>query len=170
MRQHSQLRFSPGTKYAYSNLSYWLLGAVIEAVSGQSYRDYLRQHVLAPLGAMPTELDALILDLSQHAHGYQKKYSPLGLVLYFMMDRTVLGGTEAGRFCLRPVYMNGPAYGGLIGTARGFARFLQDQFRTQPLLFDAGTKTLFYTQQRDNRGRELPTTLGWHRGRVGGVP
>jgi CubicO group peptidase (beta-lactamase class C family) len=170
MRQHPQLSFPPGTKYAYSNLSYWLLGAVIEAVSGQSYRDYLRQHVVAPLGAAPEELDVLIPDLRQHAHGYQHKYSPQGLVLYLMMDRTVLAGTEARRFRLRPVYMNGPAYGGLIGTARGFAQFLHDQLRTQPLLFDAGTKTLFYTHQRDNRGHALPTTLGWHHGQVGGVP
>ncbi len=169
MREHPRRRFTPGARYAYSNLSYWLLGAVIEAVSGQSYRDYLRQHVLAPLGAAPAELDVLIPDLRQHAHGYQHKYSPLGLFLYLMMDRRVLAGTEAGRFRLRPMYMNGPAYGGLIGTARGFARFLHDQLRTQPLLFDAGTKTLFYAHQRDNQGHALPTTLGWHHGQVGGV-
>jgi CubicO group peptidase (beta-lactamase class C family) len=66
--------------------------------------------------------------------------------------------------------MNGPAYGGVIGTVRGFARFLQDQLRPHPLLFDAGTKHLFYTRQTDTRGRALPTTLGWHHGWVDGVP
>src|SRR3712207_5348160 len=101
MRQHSQLRFSPGTKYAYSNISYWLLGAVIEAVSGQSYRDYMRQHMFEPLGATPGELDGLVHDLAGHARGYQPMFTPVGALLYLMMDRTLLGATEAGRFSLR---------------------------------------------------------------------
>ena len=169
MRTHARLGFSPGTQYAYSNISYWLLGMVIEAVSGASYRDYMRQHVFAPLGAAPADLDGLVHDLTRHARGYQPKYSAMGAVLYLMMDRTLLGATEAGRFGLRPVYMNGPAYGGLIGTARGFACFLHDQLRPKPLLFGARTRTLFYTHQTDARGRELPTTLGWYHRRLGSV-
>ena len=39
----------PGS-YAYSNLNYVILGALIEAVSGESYGAYLRAHVFAPLG------------------------------------------------------------------------------------------------------------------------
>ncbi len=169
LRTHPRLGFSPGAKYAYSNISYWLLGAIIEAISGQSYRDYMRQHVFGPLGASPAELDGLVHDLSRHARGYQRKFSAVGAVLYLMMDRTLLGATEGNRFSLRPVYMNGPAYGGLIGTARGFARFLQDQLRPTPLLFGASTRTRFYTHQAGRRGRELPTTLGWHHGQIGSV-
>ncbi|MCB0250841.1 MAG: beta-lactamase family protein [Anaerolineae bacterium] len=40
----------PGAAFEYSNLNYNLLGLVVEAASGQSYADYLRQHILAPLG------------------------------------------------------------------------------------------------------------------------
>ncbi len=40
---------SPGT-YAYSNLNYVILGAVIEAVSGQAYGEYVRAHIFGPLG------------------------------------------------------------------------------------------------------------------------
>jgi len=40
--------------WKYSNLGYVLLGFVIEAVSGQSYADYLTAHVLAPLGMAAT--------------------------------------------------------------------------------------------------------------------
>ncbi|MGV9311671.1 serine hydrolase domain-containing protein [Streptomyces sp. NPDC003691] len=43
-------RFAPGTRFGYSNDGYWLLGAVVAAVSGQSYYDYVREHVFAPAG------------------------------------------------------------------------------------------------------------------------
>jgi CubicO group peptidase (beta-lactamase class C family) len=43
------LEFPPGSKQSYSNGGYFLLGAVIEAVSGLSYRQYVEQHIFAPL-------------------------------------------------------------------------------------------------------------------------
>lgn len=42
---------APGTRYAYSNMSFVLLGRVIEIVSGQEYYDYMQQHVFGPAGA-----------------------------------------------------------------------------------------------------------------------
>jgi CubicO group peptidase (beta-lactamase class C family) len=39
----------PGQLWAYPNSSYEVLGLVIEAVSGQSYGDYVEQHIFAPL-------------------------------------------------------------------------------------------------------------------------
>jgi CubicO group peptidase (beta-lactamase class C family) len=39
----------PGQLWAYPNSSYEVLGLVIEAVSGQSYADYVGQHIFAPL-------------------------------------------------------------------------------------------------------------------------
>ncbi|HTV21411.1 MAG TPA: serine hydrolase domain-containing protein [Polyangiaceae bacterium] len=44
------LAFPPGTQWAYSNYGFVLLGAVIEKVTGQSYYDYVAQHVYAPAG------------------------------------------------------------------------------------------------------------------------
>lgn len=44
------LEFEPGSRYSYSNSGYVLLGAVIEQVSGQSYGDYLNEHIFKPLG------------------------------------------------------------------------------------------------------------------------
>ncbi len=42
--------FPPGTESEYSNYGFILLGAVIEQVSGQSYYDYVADHVFAPAG------------------------------------------------------------------------------------------------------------------------
>jgi D-alanyl-D-alanine carboxypeptidase len=45
-----KLEFDPGSGWQYSNYGFILLGAVIERVSGQSYYDYVREHVYAPAG------------------------------------------------------------------------------------------------------------------------
>jgi CubicO group peptidase (beta-lactamase class C family) len=169
LKKHAKLGFKPGDKYAYSNISYWLLGVVIQQVSGQAYCDYMRQNVFEPLGAGREELNCLVPDLAHHAQGYQKKYSLLGLFLYLMMDKKLIEGTKSGWFGLRPVYMNGPAYGGLIGTVRGFAKFLQDQLRARPVLFKPDTKALFYSSQKNNQGQAIETTLGWHQGRLADI-
>jgi CubicO group peptidase (beta-lactamase class C family) len=41
---------APGSGWAYSNANYQILGAVIEAVSGEAYADYVTTHILSPLG------------------------------------------------------------------------------------------------------------------------
>ena len=49
------LRYRPGTAYVYSNVGYFLLGMIIEKVSGQSYADYLQQNLLTPEGTASSE-------------------------------------------------------------------------------------------------------------------
>jgi CubicO group peptidase (beta-lactamase class C family) len=51
---HSQLRFKPGSRFEYSNSSLFVLGRVIEVVSGKSYAAYVREKILAPLGMNDT--------------------------------------------------------------------------------------------------------------------
>jgi CubicO group peptidase (beta-lactamase class C family) len=43
------LHSPPGTKFAYSNANYNLLGLIIEAVSGESYADYVQNRIFTPL-------------------------------------------------------------------------------------------------------------------------
>ncbi|MCR5503836.1 MAG: beta-lactamase family protein [Lachnospiraceae bacterium] len=49
-----ELHYRPGNRYAYSNVNYNLLGAVIGQVSGQSYEEYMKTKILAPLGLTNT--------------------------------------------------------------------------------------------------------------------
>lgn len=45
------LQFAPGTRYAYSNFGYCVLGRIVEKVTGQSYGDWAKAHVLARAGS-----------------------------------------------------------------------------------------------------------------------
>ena len=58
--------------YAYDNVLYIVAGAVIEAVSGQPYEDYVRDHVFRPAG-LPDAQSEMALQLSApnraHPHG-----------------------------------------------------------------------------------------------------
>lgn len=52
--QDDSLLFPPGTKQTYSNGGFVLLGAIIEKVSGQSYSDYVHDHIFLPAGMVST--------------------------------------------------------------------------------------------------------------------
>lgn len=67
------LAFEPGAASAYSNGGYVTLGLIIEKASGQTYYDYVRDHIFKPAGMADTdafELDAVVPNL---AVGYVKK-------------------------------------------------------------------------------------------------
>src|SRR5215510_10535673 len=62
--------FSPGSKWAYNNSGYFLLGCIIEKVTGQSYKDYLQQHILDKLGMKNSGVDRSDTILAMRAKGY----------------------------------------------------------------------------------------------------
>ncbi len=51
------LAFPTGTRVGYSNVGYWLLGGVIETVSGGSFADVMRSEVFTPAGLTETFID-----------------------------------------------------------------------------------------------------------------
>ncbi|MBT6515083.1 MAG: serine hydrolase [Crocinitomicaceae bacterium] len=48
--------FPPEFAWAYSNTNYSLLAMIIETVTGQSYKSYLTQKIITPLGLLNTEV------------------------------------------------------------------------------------------------------------------
>ena len=50
------LDFAPGTRFAYSNFGYTVLGRVIEKASGLPYEQYVKGAVLGPAGASRMQL------------------------------------------------------------------------------------------------------------------
>ncbi len=64
------LGFEPGSRWEYSNYGFVLLGALIEAVSGVSYYDYVREHVFRPAGMSSTDSLPESEDVPGRAVGY----------------------------------------------------------------------------------------------------
>lgn len=56
--KNEPLAARPGTRFAYSNFGYCVLGRVIEKASGKSYGDFIREAVLARCGANAMRLAA----------------------------------------------------------------------------------------------------------------
>jgi CubicO group peptidase (beta-lactamase class C family) len=106
----------PGTSYSYSNPGYNTLGALIEIASGQSLESFLDQRVYAPLGME----DSYNHELPEKLDG---KLDRMGAVYY---ERDPSGqwqpGWEPGDLPQVPFVR---ASGGMISTARDYARFCQ---------------------------------------------
>ena len=169
LRDHPLLSFEAGTKYAYSNIGYWLLGKVVERASGETFMTYVSEHILRPLAIAPQELGYVVADPAHHATGYLEKYSLMNLAKGFLIDRNLIGDYSGGWLEIRSHYLNGPAFGGLVGTASGFGKFLRDQLRERSVLFNDPTRHLFYAPQQTTRGTPVAMTLGWHIGDLDGT-
>ncbi|HET6891567.1 MAG TPA: serine hydrolase, partial [Pyrinomonadaceae bacterium] len=68
----NNLEFEPGSKFSYNNSGYFLLGAILEKVTGRTYEQVLKEKILDPLGMTNTGYDRHATILSKRATGYQK--------------------------------------------------------------------------------------------------
>lgn len=66
------LEFEPGAKFNYSNSGYFLLGAIIEKVTGKNYEQVLQEEIFDPLGMKNTGFDHYGTILEKRAAGYIK--------------------------------------------------------------------------------------------------
>lgn len=87
------LEFTPGEKYAYSNSGYYLLGAIIEKVSGKLYADFLQENVFTPLGMKQTGYDDPLRIIMHRAAGYQKQAGKIINASYMDMSVPFAAGS-----------------------------------------------------------------------------
>lgn len=168
LQKHGKPDSKPGERYRYSNIDYWLLGKVVEAASGQSYTAYVEQHLFRPLGLDNQTIGFTIATPPRHAKGYLAKYSFMNLLKGFVLDKETWGEYEGRWLRIHDVYLNGPAFGGAIGSARAFSRILQDLLKQDSLLLSKSGKALLFEQQKARDGRLVEMTLGWHIGELDG--
>lgn len=106
------LDFDPGTNFQYS-FSHDVLGAVIEAVSGQRFSEYLKTHIWDPLG-----IKAMALRLNDSLRGRlcaQYYYDPAT----YSLQPVPVEDVEKERF--NPEFESGG--GGMIGDVESFITF-----------------------------------------------
>jgi CubicO group peptidase (beta-lactamase class C family) len=114
------LLFAPGKGEQYSNTGFAVLAAVIEQVSGQSYDEYVRDHILAPLGMKNTGLLLPHFDPKRLSHGYRN-------------------GADMGDMLSKPHATDGPYWnlrgnGGMLSTVDDMATFYHALLETNTLL------------------------------------
>lgn len=80
------LQFEPGTRWSYTNSGIYLLGLIIEKVSGLSYERYLHDHIFVPFGMANSSVTGWATILPRRARGYMmgrngienaQRYDPL---------------------------------------------------------------------------------------------
>jgi CubicO group peptidase (beta-lactamase class C family) len=64
----------PGSRYEYSNFGYYLLGLIIERVSGKSYGELLQEKICVPVGMTNTLPDVTGKGFINRAKGYHYSY------------------------------------------------------------------------------------------------
>ncbi len=132
--------FEPGEAWAYSNTNYFVLGWLIEAVSGMRYADYVRQHVFAPARLPFARPDATASDIPARAQGY------------------TLDGDALARADRMDDAMSRAADGGVLFSALDWAPWCQALAAST--LLDAATRALAYQPGRLRTGREAPYGAG----------
>lgn len=166
LRAHPRLTATPGARYGYSNLGYWLLEAVIEAASGLDYALYIAERVLRPLGA-----DALASFTPPEgvgvATGHAPRFRPLGLALRALTPARYWT-RSAGRWRRTArVVPIGRGYGGLFCPAAALAPILADLLRPRPTLLSPDSRDAMFAPQQLASGKPTGSALGWVCGSLG---
>lgn len=166
--EFNTLQFEPGSQAVYSNLNYMVLGAVIEAASGQSYEAYISAHILQPLGMSQTSFLYSSSMVEQAAVGSQPVvhfYTPL---LPAMLDPKALIRERDGKLLwMNRFYIEATPSTGLIGPASDVGKFMlmymnHGSFNGELILSPKSISTLTETAPIDTRG------LGWYVGESNG--
>jgi CubicO group peptidase (beta-lactamase class C family) len=72
------LESPPGERFNYTNSGYFVLGHLIQQISGQTYETFIRENILAPLDMKDTGLDSASAVIERRAASYTR--TPNGLV------------------------------------------------------------------------------------------
>lgn len=130
-----ELNFQPGSEYRYSSGGYILLAKVVEAISGLSFREYLKTHLFDPLGMY----DTFVID--DHQEVVRKR------VISYWPD-------ENGIFKRRSMVFDGMGDGSILTTIEDLAKW-DRAFYDDSLLGIPNFADMMYQNGRLNSGQEV---------------
>ena len=143
--KNDPLEFEPGTMYSYSNYGYFLLGLIIERVSGMPYAQYLEENLFRKAHMHDTKVSRpQTFAYDKVASGYQK----VGSVYKNMDSIALLLYTEIGF-----------SAGNLISTVEDLNRWYQALFKYK--IIDKGLLGKAQTPYTLNNGQTTGYGYGW---------
>jgi CubicO group peptidase (beta-lactamase class C family) len=155
--KYNRLKFTPDSKSGYSNLGYMVLGSIIEAASGVSYEDFIRQNILEPLNMHHTdfiykpEMDA------HEAAGSHPVFSAFTPLLPFLLDmKKMVRSREGATYWFNRLYVDMTPSSGLIGSVNDAAKLIKAYLSEDGLLSPASKQLML---PKGNHPTERP--LGW---------
>ena len=123
------LQWTPGERYAYNNSGYFLLGVIIEKITGKKYEEALQEMILTPVGLKDTGYDWTRTIIPQRASGYS--------------------GSGARLTNAAPLDMQQPyAAGSIYSTVEDLLKWDQALYGTT--LLPESAKQIMWTPFRDN--------------------
>lgn len=136
--------YEPGTMTGYSNFSTGLAAYIVERISGQSFADYARKHILQPLGMNKTSLLTGYID---NDYVLEKRKEEM---TYDINGKSL--GVNYMNIGLYPV--------GLTASTMGdFQRFAQALLKKEKLFKHAETWTTLYTATSNYPGTNMPLNM-----------
>jgi CubicO group peptidase (beta-lactamase class C family) len=167
----SEPMFEPGSASRYSNPGFVMLGQIVAEASGQPYIDYVREHILAPLGMENTDFTYSNQAMIAHAAASAFPAAQVENVIT-LVDQA--GGLVDGADLIREVddrfaWMNRfnvmAANGGLIGPATEAVRFAQMHLNGGELdgvrILSPEAVALMQEMQSSTTGDPLGYGLAW---------
>lgn len=167
--RHNRTQCSPNEKFSYSNLGYVLLGQLIEKMTGISYEQYITENVLQPLGLSSHELGFSITGSGTLAKGYHQRFSFSNALLSFLIDKAAFMDKAEGNWKpFRDFYVNGAAYGGLMGSVMAFTRYLRELLQPNSKLLSDTYKKMLFVENHTAAGKKTGMCLSWFCGTLKG--
>ena len=177
------LDFKPGERWQYSDQGFFLLGMIIEKVTGKTYRQFLQERILRPCGMTATTTISQTEIIPNLASGYTQLNGTLyhnhrrtdyGLVSHFgvvtnvidmaKFDAALNGGrllkpATIAQMCAAATLENGSKVRVSGLTSYGFGWFLSDFFGHHIVQHGGSTGTAYYRVPSDGLSIIVLTNL-----------
>ncbi len=171
MESYLTLAGEPGTKGAYSNAGYIVLGALVSEATGQPYEDFVRSRILRPLGMTSTDFvyrSDMLPRAAAGTHPLFHFFTPMLLALHHDWFSSWVDKVSNARMWFKPMYTDYTSPTGLIGTAEDLARFGQafvsaGQLDGSRILKAESVSMMLNDGYGENSGPDKDRMgLGWH--------